>query len=73
MRTVAGAGPIPAERATDAVVVSNAAGEYAVTTETVMFVAVQSVANEHYMVARRPAGARAGLARTVLAGIRLGK
>ncbi len=73
MRTVAGQGPIPPGRAADAALVLNGAAEYTFMSESVVFVAVQNLANEQHVVARRPAGARPGLPRTILAGIRFGR
>ncbi len=73
MRTVAGAGdPIPTE-ATDRVLVLSLAGELNIASRSSVFVAVQNLADERYVVARRPAGARPGLPRTLLAGVRLNR
>ncbi len=73
MRTVAGQGPIPAGGGTDAAVVMSLAGQAAITAESVVFVAVQNLADARHVVARRPAGTRPGLPRTLMAGVRLGR
>jgi Fe(3+) dicitrate transport protein len=73
MRTVAGQGPIPAGEGTDPALVVSLAAEWTPVARSTLFVAVQNVADERYVVARRPAGARPGLPRAVLAGVRLGR
>lgn len=73
MRTEAGRGPIPAGRGTDAFTVWNASGEYRLGGGGTFFVGVQNLTDEVYVVARRPAGARPGLPRTLLAGIRFSR
>jgi Fe(3+) dicitrate transport protein len=73
MRTEAGSGPIPAASGTDAFTVWNASGELRLRTGSTLFVGVQNLTDESYVVARRPAGARPGLPRTLLAGIRLSR
>ena len=73
MRTEAGSGPIPAASGTDAFTVWNAIGELRLRTGSTLFVGVQNLTDESYVVARRPAGARPGLPRTLLAGIRLSR
>ena len=73
MRTEAGSGPIPAGSGTDAFTVWNASGELRLRTGSTLFVGVQNLTDESYVVARRPAGARPGLPRTLLAGIRLSR
>ena len=71
MRTVAGQGPIPKGQGTDAYFVVNVFGELDVTEDLRVFASVQNLTNDAYIVARRPAGARPGLPRTVMAGIKL--
>jgi Fe(3+) dicitrate transport protein len=71
LRTVAGQGAIPPEHTTDAYVVFNLSGEYALSRWGTAYVGVQNLTDERYVVARQPAGARPGLPRTVHAGIRL--
>ncbi len=71
MRTEAGSGPIPEGRGTDAFTVWNVSGGYRLMTGGELFVGVQNLTDEVYVAARRPAGARPGLPRTLLAGIRI--
>lgn len=71
MRTVAGQGPIVPNEATDAYVVLNAEVQYRVAPWATVLLAVENVTDEHYVVARRPAGARPGLPRTLFGGLRL--
>lgn len=73
MRTVAGQGPIPANQRTDDFLVFNLSGEYAMAPWSTVFVSVQNLTDQSYIVARRPAGARPGLPRTLMAGIRLSR
>ncbi|MCZ6877873.1 MAG: TonB-dependent receptor [Acidobacteria bacterium] len=73
MRTKAGQGPIPGLEATDAYLVFNLSGEYDLRAEekgTSLFLSVRNLTDQAYIVARRPAGARPGLPRTVMGGIR---
>jgi Fe(3+) dicitrate transport protein len=70
VRIRAGSGPIPRLNSTDAHLVLNTTAEYGVTEGARLFVAVQNLANNEYVVARHPAGARPGLPRTVSGGIR---
>jgi len=71
MRTVAGQGPIADSEGTDAFGVWNAQLGYAVSPWAKIQVGVENLTDEAYVVARRPAGARPGLPRTLMAGIRL--
>ena len=71
MRTRAGSGPIPDGEGTDDYVVLGLSGEYAVTPWSRIVAGVQNLTDEEYVVARRPAGARPGLPRTLMAGIRV--
>ena len=78
MRTTAGRGPIPVSQATDAHLAFDLSGEYDLTAEgkgPTLFLAVRNLTDQQYIVARRPAGARPGLPRTVMAGVkfRLGR
>jgi Fe(3+) dicitrate transport protein len=70
MRTRAGSGPIPRLFSTDAHWVLDATAEYGLTETARLFLAVQNLANNEYVVARHPAGARPGLPRTVSGGLR---
>lgn len=68
MRTKAGRGAIPdAERIEDHLVF-DVSGEYKLHTHYRAFLQVRNVADEVYVAARRPAGLRPGLPRTLLAG-----
>jgi len=71
MRTVAGQGPIPQGRATDSFFVMNAFGEIDLGENVRAFANVQNLTNAAYIAARRPAGARPGLPRTLMMGIKL--
>jgi Fe(3+) dicitrate transport protein len=73
MRTVAGQGPIPDGQGTDSFLTLSLSGDYRVTQWSSIFVAVQNLTDERYVVARRPAGARPGLPRTILAGVKLSR
>lgn len=69
MRTRAGSGPLEPGFATDRYAVLNLSGEFAVAARTRLFAGVQNVTDASYIVARRPAGARPGLPRTLNAGL----
>ena len=73
MRTKAGQGPIPPLEATDAYLVFSLSGEYDLTAEkngVSLFLALRNLTDQAYITARRPAGARPGLPRTLMGGIR---
>lgn len=71
MRTEAGKGPIVGERATDSFLVFNVSGEYELPGLGTFYAALQNATNTSYGVARRPAGLRPGLPRTLLAGFKV--
>ena len=71
-RTRAGQDAVPPEQETDDYTVWNLSGEYALSPRAKLFAGVQNLTAAEYVVARRPAGARPGLPRTLLAGIRIG-
>ncbi|CAN5223946.1 TonB-dependent receptor [soil metagenome] len=71
MRTMAGSGPIPAGQGTDTVTVWSLVGEWAAEPWGTVFAGVQNLTDEAHVVARRPAGARPGLPRTLQAGVRI--
>jgi Fe(3+) dicitrate transport protein len=71
MRTEAGRGSIPAGSGTDAFTVWSASAELAMTSWSTVFAGVENLTDEVYVVARRPAGARPGLPRTLSAGVRI--
>ncbi|MBI4545152.1 MAG: TonB-dependent receptor [Gemmatimonadetes bacterium] len=72
-RTVAGRGPIPPGQGTDADLVVNLSGDYRVVPWGTVYAAVQNLTDATYVAARRPAGARPGLPRTIVAGVRLNR
>lgn len=71
MRTVAGTGSHPDGTGTDAHFVVNASVEYRATPQATLHGGVQNIFDRRYIVARRPAGARPGLPRTVAIGVRV--
>ena len=71
MRTQAGSGPIPAGQGTDSFVVFNASGEVRVGEGGILFAGLQNFTNQIHSVARRPAGLRPGLPRTLVVGFRV--
>ena len=70
-RSVAGSGPIPADERIDSRTLLDLRGEFDVGEALTVFAGVQNLTDEVYNVAFRPAGARPGAPRTVLAGVRL--
>jgi Fe(3+) dicitrate transport protein len=73
MRTQAGQGPRDPTRSVDGFVTASLSGEWRLPGVGTVFSAVQNVTDTRYAVARRPAGLRPGLPRTVLVGIRLAR
>ncbi len=73
MRTVAGQGRVPAGEGTDGYAVLGLQAEYELARRWgwSAFVAVENLTDEAYIVARRPAGPRPGLPRTVSLGMRI--
>lgn len=70
MRTQASQGLIPLLNQTDHYWVLNLSGEYTLPWMATLFVNLQNVTNNRYIVSRRPAGVRPGLPRLVMAGIK---
>lgn len=76
MRTVAGQGPYVDSQSTDSALVFNLSGEYDVQalqgewSGASLFLSLRNLGNEQYLAARNPAGARPGLPRTLMGGIR---
>jgi Fe(3+) dicitrate transport protein len=70
MRTTTGQGPLPAGSGTDAFTVWSASAEFSATSWSTVFAGIENLTDETYVVARQPAGARPGLPRTFLVGIR---
>ena len=71
MRTQAGSGPVPSGQGTDSFVVFNASGEVQVNERGTLFAGLQNFTNQIHSVARRPAGLRPGLPRTLVVGFRV--
>lgn len=71
MRTVAGQGALLANQSTDGALVLGATAEYRATAGMAVYAAVQNLTDEVHVVARRPAGARPGLPRTIQLGLRV--
>ena len=71
MRTVAGQGALRDSERTDAFVIMNASADYEFGQSSSFYVTVQNLTGASYVVARRPAGARPGLPRTFLGGVRI--
>ena len=75
MRTTAARAQHLLLQRTDAYAVLNLSAEYQLSQRAGLFANLQNVANNRYIVARRPAGVRPGLPRLFMAGIhfRLGR
>ncbi len=73
MRTTAGQGTIPADQRIDDYVLLGLSGEYQVSGYGAVFAGVQNLTDQSYLAARRPAGARPGLPRSFMVGIRFGR
>jgi Fe(3+) dicitrate transport protein len=71
MRTEAGQGSIPYDQKTDAFFVLDANASYAVHPKIAVFGSVSNLTDKTYVVARRPAGLRPGLPRTLHAGLKV--
>jgi Fe(3+) dicitrate transport protein len=70
MRTRAGSGDLVPGLSTDAFTVLTLSGEVGVSSWTRLYASIQNLTDETYVVARRPAGARPGLPRTISLGLR---
>jgi len=71
MRTTAGQGTILAAEGTDSFFVVNLFGEVDLGKNIRAFANLQNLTDASYIVARRPAGARPGLPRTLMMGVKL--
>jgi Fe(3+) dicitrate transport protein len=69
MPTVAGGVGLESKR-TDSYFVTDLTGEYELAKGTKLYATVQNLFDNEYIVARRPAGARPGMPRTVFAGLK---
>jgi Fe(3+) dicitrate transport protein len=70
-RAIAGSGTIPAVQRIESRTLVDLSGEYDVSKALSLFAAVENLGDEAYNVALRPAGARPGAPRTVLAGVKM--
>jgi len=70
-RSVAGSGEIAANQRIDSRTLLDLSGEFDLTAGASLFASVQNLTDEVYNVAFRPAGARPGAPRTVLAGVKM--
>jgi len=70
-RSVAGLGPVPENQRIDGRTLVDLSGEFDLTAGASLFASVQNLTDEVYNVAFRPAGARPGAPRTVLAGVKM--
>ena len=73
MRTVAGQSPIADAFGTDAFFVLAAGTRFSVSPATTLYAGIENLTDAVYIVARRPAGARPGLPRTMHIGIRVSR
>jgi len=69
-RSEAGSGAIPANERIDGRTLVDLSGEFDVTERTRLFASVNNLTDEEYNVAWRPAGARPGMPRNWLAGVK---
>lgn len=71
MRTRAGQGAIPRAHRTDSAWILDVSGAWRLNAATELYARVQNATDDHYIVARRPAGARPGSPRTSFVGVRV--
>mgnify|MGYP002630097349 CR=1 FL=1 len=69
MRTIAGNGPILDSESTQKHTVIDLGGSFEVSSKMKLFMGIRNIANVTYVAARRPAGLRPGLPRTVILGM----
>ncbi len=70
-RAIAGSGAIPVTQRIESRTLVDLSGEYDVSKALSLFAAIENLGDEAYNVALRPAGARPGAPRTVLAGVKM--
>ncbi len=70
-RSQAGSGQIPQSQSVDRRTLFDVSGEYDVTSNIRLFASVQNLTDDIYNAGFRPAGARPGMPRTVMAGVKL--
>jgi Fe(3+) dicitrate transport protein len=71
VRTVAGRGRLLPDQSTDGAFVLGATAEYRAASNVAVYAGVQNLTDRIHVVARRPAGARPGLPRTIQLGLRV--
>ena len=69
MRTMAGRGAVPREISTDSHLLLDVSAGYKVKPQLKLFVQGRNLTDEIYVAARRPAGVRPGIDRTLLVGL----
>lgn len=69
-RTVAGQGPIEPSKLIDPYFLMDLSVEYTVREKLRLFLQARNLTDEIYIVARRPAGARPGIGRTLMLGVK---
>lgn len=72
MRTSAGQGPIPDGEGTDSYMTADLSAEYQLISKLRLRAMVRNLTDETYVVARRPAGLRPGMSRSVMLGFTWG-
>ncbi len=72
MRTSAGQGPIPDGEGTDSYFTADLSAEYQLISKLRLRAMVRNLTDETYVVARRPAGLRPGMSRSVMLGFTWG-
>lgn len=70
MRTRPGQGPVPADQATDSAWVWDLNAAWQVARGLELYTRIENLTDREYIVSRRPSGARPGLPRTALVGLR---
>ncbi len=70
-RSQAGSGQIPQSQSVDRRTLFDVSGEYDVTSNISLYASVQNLTDDVYNTGFRPSGARPGMPRTVLAGVKL--
>ena len=70
-RSVAGSGPVPDGQRIDSRTLFDLRAEFDLGERTTLFASAQNLLDDTYNVAFRPAGARPGAPRTLLAGVRI--
>ncbi|MDR9499145.1 MAG: TonB-dependent receptor [Hydrogenovibrio sp.] len=71
MRTQAGSGSIPSDQKIDSHTVFDLTGQYNVSKDGAAYLKVDNLLDKEYMTARRPAGVRGGMPRTITVGYKM--